>query len=387
MILKAINKLTMDGASAIHAERHRQENEKGWSAVHDDGHTDGSLATAALAYLTYYRSQSALDKEADLIRAAIYWPWEEDHWKPSDNPLRNLEKAGALIAAEYDRLQREQGKVPYNAVKGQCEMLAETIKHNREEHPLARMFKMQEELNARCAPECDDVVKFMKNKMVALHSHEDKQTLEILKINPVEQDMVTKWMLNFIRATQQELSELVDSLPWKWWAKYQKLDIQNARVEVVDIFHFVISLAQVLGMSADDVVEMYEQKNKVNHNRQDSGYTEKDENDSRHIIGGVGKSAEILGEGEVIPAKELAPVMTDEEWENLSDIFCETYSTLRRDLYFSRRDHWIHYKGHYLLNKDGSWITASGLPDVVEGQYKLSKLLTEWRNNKYFSRP
>ena len=93
----------------------------------------------------------------------------------------------------------------------------------------------------------------------------------------------TKWILNYTRAMQQELAELVDSVPWKWWAKYQKLDEQNARVEVVDLFHFLISLAQVLGMSAEDVRDAYVKKNKVNHDRQDSGYQVKDEADSRHV--------------------------------------------------------------------------------------------------------
>jgi hypothetical protein len=63
----------------------------------------------------------------------------------------------------------------------------------------------------------------------------------------------TKWILNYSRAMTQEIAELTDSVPWKWWAKYQKFDEQNARVEVVDLFHFLISMAQVLGMSADDV--------------------------------------------------------------------------------------------------------------------------------------
>ncbi len=92
-----------------------------------------------------------------------------------------------------------------------------------------------------------------------------------------------KWILNYVRATQQELAELTDSVPWKWWAKYQKFDEQNARVEVVDLFHFLISMAQVLGMSADDVYQAYLKKNEVNFQRQDSGYTTKDENDSKHI--------------------------------------------------------------------------------------------------------
>ena len=93
----------------------------------------------------------------------------------------------------------------------------------------------------------------------------------------------TKWILNYTRAMSQELAELTDSVPWKWWAKYQKFDEQNARVEVVDLFHFLISMAQVLGMSADDVFQAYVKKNEVNFKRQDSGYTQKDHADSKHI--------------------------------------------------------------------------------------------------------
>ncbi len=65
----------------------------------------------------------------------------------------------------------------------------------------------------------------------------------------------TRWILNYCRAMSQEIAELTDSVPWKWWARYQKFDEQNARVEVVDLFHFLISLAQVLGLSADDVFD------------------------------------------------------------------------------------------------------------------------------------
>lgn len=97
-----------------------------------------------------------------------------------------------------------------------------------------------------------------------------------------EEDQI-KWVLNYCRAMSQELAELTDSVPWKWWAKYQKFDAQNARVEVVDLFHFLISLAQVLGMSADDVFNAYVKKNQVNLQRQDSGYTVKNEGDSKHI--------------------------------------------------------------------------------------------------------
>lgn len=104
-----------------------------------------------------------------------------------------------------------------------------------------------------------------------------------VKLDELSDEEKTTWVLNYCRAMNQEIAELTDSVPWKWWAKYQKLDEQNAKVEVVDLFHFLISLAQVLGMSADDVFAAYVKKNEVNFQRQESGYTEKDADDSRHI--------------------------------------------------------------------------------------------------------
>ncbi len=120
---------------------------------------------------------------------------------------------------------------------------------------LAEIFRLQSELNSRIGVKLDDLDEAEK----------------------------TKWVLNYTRAMQQELAELVDSVPWKWWARYQTFDEQNARVEVVDLFHFLVSLAQALGMSADDVHAAYLKKNAVNHARQESGYSKKDDADSRHI--------------------------------------------------------------------------------------------------------
>jgi dimeric dUTPase (all-alpha-NTP-PPase superfamily) len=104
-----------------------------------------------------------------------------------------------------------------------------------------------------------------------------------VNLPPAGDEEKTKWILNYTRAMQQETAELIDSVPWKWWAKYQKFDEQNARVEVVDLFHFLVSLAQTLGMTADDVYQAYVKKNTVNHQRQETGYVRKDEADSKHI--------------------------------------------------------------------------------------------------------
>ena len=104
-----------------------------------------------------------------------------------------------------------------------------------------------------------------------------------VKLDGLSQEDQTTWLLNYTRAMQQELAELVDSVPWKWWAKYQTFDAQNAKVEIVDLFHFLVSAAQVMGLSAQDVYESYLKKNKVNLERQESGYTQKATDDSKHI--------------------------------------------------------------------------------------------------------
>jgi dimeric dUTPase (all-alpha-NTP-PPase superfamily) len=115
----------------------------------------------------------------------------------------------------------------------------------------------------------------------------EKQTQLNAKIgvNPEQmtEEEQTVWVLNYCRAVSQEIAELTDSVPWKWWAKYQTFDKQNARVEVVDLLHFVISLAQVLGLGPDEVYELYTKKHEVNLKRQESGYTAKDENDNKSV--------------------------------------------------------------------------------------------------------
>lgn len=98
----------MTGIERIAAERQRQVDVEGWTPEHDDEHTNGELAQAAIAYATVGAQRS----QADVARAYFPREWHPDSWKPSDDPIRNLEKAGALIAAEIDRLERAGGGVP-----------------------------------------------------------------------------------------------------------------------------------------------------------------------------------------------------------------------------------------------------------------------------------
>lgn len=86
----------MTGVELIAAERERQVSQEGWTPEHDDQHDKGELASAAMTYLAGEIND----------RTRLWWPWEMKWFKPRTY-LGNLVKAGALIAAEIDRIQRK----------------------------------------------------------------------------------------------------------------------------------------------------------------------------------------------------------------------------------------------------------------------------------------
>lgn len=98
------------------AERQRQIKVEGWTDKHDDQHEDGGLAFAAACYALHAGAEAAIAANAaspvgnDYLRSIQaliprMWPWNARWWKPSDR-RRNLIKAGALILAEIERLDR-----------------------------------------------------------------------------------------------------------------------------------------------------------------------------------------------------------------------------------------------------------------------------------------
>jgi len=106
------------GVEIIAEERTRQITVKGWTPAHDDIHEKGQLALAGAAYALQASEHDELyasigrrpceGLNAGWIGAALlFWPWDRSCWKPDyEDRVKTLAKAGALIAAEIDRLQR-----------------------------------------------------------------------------------------------------------------------------------------------------------------------------------------------------------------------------------------------------------------------------------------
>lgn len=108
------------GIELITEERQRQIDVEGWTLEHDFNHKDNSIAKAAACYAMpederkKYESFTFQEPKRWYPR---WWPksWDVSWWKPSTDGtkagrIKELQKAGALIAAEIDRLQNEKIK-------------------------------------------------------------------------------------------------------------------------------------------------------------------------------------------------------------------------------------------------------------------------------------
>lgn len=104
-ILKAyiehLESRTVTAAAAdVLAERQRQVAAEGWTAERDDSYQNSELADAAACYAIHAHNQG--------FSTPAHWPWSPTWWKQT-NPRRDLVKAGALILAEIERIDRAAG--------------------------------------------------------------------------------------------------------------------------------------------------------------------------------------------------------------------------------------------------------------------------------------
>lgn len=104
------------GLQLIAAERLRQIKAEGYDAKHDDQyHNCSGLVAAAICYAIHAGAspemRTMINLQTSMGVPPVGWPWDFQHWKPSmdnsvESRIRELTKAGALIAAAIDHLKR-----------------------------------------------------------------------------------------------------------------------------------------------------------------------------------------------------------------------------------------------------------------------------------------
>lgn len=129
---------------------------------------------------------------------------------------------------------------------------------------LEEIWPLQAQLNRRAGFDTSSLGK----RIAQTSSNEEAQAEALLAAG--------KALKNYIDALSSECHELQDCLSWKHWYReakegrqYALTDLQNARVEAVDILFFWVSICQLLGLEPEDVLRLYAAKLGINHRRQD----------------------------------------------------------------------------------------------------------------------
>ena len=69
-----------------------------------------------------------------------------------------------------------------------------------------------------------------------------------------------------------EAVELQRTTNWKWWKKPVSFNKDEAKEELIDIWHFVVQASLELGLTPKDILDEYQRKNEINRERERSGY-------------------------------------------------------------------------------------------------------------------
>jgi dimeric dUTPase (all-alpha-NTP-PPase superfamily) len=73
-------------------------------------------------------------------------------------------------------------------------------------------------------------------------------------------------------AITHEAIELQRLTNWKWWKSKVDFDEDQAREELIDIWHFVVQTAIELDISPKSILDEYLKKNRINRQRHQEGY-------------------------------------------------------------------------------------------------------------------
>lgn len=84
----------------------------------------------------------------------------------------------------------------------------------------------------------------------------------------------TEWVQKHMLAMMAEMTEVLDEVNYKWWKPEKEVDYPALKEELVDVLHFFVSMCLSAGLTSEEILKIYMDKNKENFDRQD-GKSEK----------------------------------------------------------------------------------------------------------------
>jgi dimeric dUTPase (all-alpha-NTP-PPase superfamily) len=121
------------------------------------------------------------------------------------------------------------------------------------------------ELNAKQERE---ETKLTNDKLTEMFEMQAGLDGRIIKERSINKD-VSEWVSGITIAMESEIDEIRREVNWKWWKNPKEIDDIALQGEVIDMWHFLLSLSRIVGLTPETIHAIYMEKNAENHARQD----------------------------------------------------------------------------------------------------------------------
>lgn len=91
---------------------------------------------------------------------------------------------------------------------------------------------------------------------------------EITALRHLEDVTADQWQQKLTLAMLSEMAEALEGTDFKWWKNKKPKDPDYLKEEIVDMLHFLVSMALRSGMDAEELYARYLAKNQENFDRQ-----------------------------------------------------------------------------------------------------------------------
>ena len=106
------------------------------------------------------------------------------------------------------------------------------------------------------------------DKLDILFYMQNKFDSDLIKNRGLEDITPEQWIQKQTLAMLSELAELLAEVNFKWWKNPKPINTDNVKEELIDILHFYIGMCLRMGMTSEELLQIYLKKNEENFNRQ-----------------------------------------------------------------------------------------------------------------------
>jgi hypothetical protein len=129
--------------------------------------------------------------------------------------------------------------------------------------------KMDIHIENHLSEQVKEQVQFDGDKLDVLFQMQKALDVDIILKHPDKTNKtLSEWVMGITIAMESEIDEIRREVNWKWWKGEKEINDTALKSEIIDMWHFLISMSMKAGMTADDVLAIYKEKNAENFARQ-----------------------------------------------------------------------------------------------------------------------